>query len=66
VLQLILLLDCTKLYNHENHSWFKYNKDVERTIEHLSRKMYYTYTVFASDHFRKENENDSITRHYCW
>ena len=22
-------------------------------------------TVFASDHFRKENENDSITRHYC-
>jgi hypothetical protein len=23
------------------------------------------YTVFASDHLRKENEKDSITRHYC-
>ena len=23
------------------------------------------YTVFASEHLRKENEKDSITRHYC-
>jgi len=38
VVCLQLILDCTKLYNHENHSWFKYNKDVERTIEHLSKK----------------------------
>ena len=41
VVCLQLILDCTKLYNHENHSWFKYNKDVERAIEHLSRKMCY-------------------------
>ena len=41
VVCLQLILDCTKLYNHENHRWFKYNKDLERTIEHLSRKMCY-------------------------
>ena len=23
------------------------------------------YTALASDHLRKENEKDSITRHYC-
>ena len=41
VVCLQLILDCTKLYNHENHSWFIYNKDVERAIEHISRKMCY-------------------------
>ena len=42
VVCLQLILDCTKLYNHENHSWFIYNKDVERAIEHISRTMCYT------------------------